>query len=81
MMDPSLLKRILLHRLLLTVLATLAVTGFAIWLIISHAPKPGSPAELSPRQQVRYCEMRCAATCRQCEDTCLRDISGLAEAR
>jgi hypothetical protein len=48
MIDPQTLKRILMRRLLVLLMGAFSVTGFAIWFIVSHAPKPDSPAELSP---------------------------------
>jgi len=78
-MDPELLKKVLMRRLgfVALVVFALAIAIFTCWYIVVYAPKPSSPAELSPAQQMRYCEMRCAATCRQCESTCLRSIPQL----
>ena len=63
------------YQLPVLIFGALLVTGFAIWFIISHAPHPSSPQELSPIGQKYYCSMRCEKVIEQCVDTCLRDIA------
>jgi hypothetical protein len=62
-------------RRLIMIISTAALfTVFAIWFIISHAPKPGNPHELGPIGQRYYCSMRCEKTCEQCVESCTQEL-------